>query len=58
MGEGMNPLAEMEIAATALLRAKELATWRQWPQEEIDRIDLLKRAVAKQREIFAEKKAV
>jgi hypothetical protein len=50
------PLACLEMAATELIRAKELAPLYGYTQEDVDRLDLLKRAIVKQRAIFAERK--
>jgi hypothetical protein len=41
--------SELELAIAHLLRAKELAEFCGFPEELIQRIDLLKRAVAKVR---------
>lgn len=54
----MNISAELEQAAVYLLRARELAQFFGYPQRDIDRLDMLKRAVAKQRsEMNKEKSA-
>ena len=52
----MTPLSCLEMAATELLRAKELAPTFGYSQEEIDRLDLLKRAVVKQKLLFSQRK--
>jgi hypothetical protein len=45
--------SELELAATHLLRAKEKAQLLSYSQEQIDRLDLLKRAVIKVRKELA-----
>lgn len=46
----MTTLPELELAITHLVRAKELAMFYHWPQETIDRIDLLKRGACNLRD--------
>jgi hypothetical protein len=53
----MNVSAELELALTYLLRAKEQAQLFGYSQKDVERLDLLKRAVAKTRsELAAERK--
>ncbi len=44
------PAAELELAISHLVRAKELAPMFAYPPEIIDRIDLIKRATANVRQ--------
>ena len=44
------PAAELELAISHLLRAKELAPMFTYPQEIVERIDLIKRATANVRQ--------
>jgi hypothetical protein len=51
-------LAELELAAVHLLRARELASFYGWPEEVIKQIDLLKRGVARTKEQMANEQSM